>query len=145
VRIDIFAIGSQGDVRPNVALGARLGAAGYQVRMVTLDGFDAVIRPSALAHLSIGRDPASIASSTPGRVWVEHRDSAIGFLRGFVRVANDLIHRGLSDYWRDADRPDAVITTPMGLPVAAGVAERLDIPLIRVSFAPSRPDWDRRP
>jgi sterol 3beta-glucosyltransferase len=144
VRIDILAIGSLGDVLPSVALGLGLSRAGYRVRLVTLDGFQSLIEPHGLAHLSIGRGPNSVASSPAGRAWAEQRDSAIGFLRGFIRIANDLIEQGLADYWNSGDRPEALIVTAMGLPVGGSLAERLGVPLIRVSFAPSRPDWDCR-
>jgi sterol 3beta-glucosyltransferase len=144
VRIDILAIGSHGDVRPNVALGLGLSDAGHRVRVVTLDGFDELVRTCGLEHLSIGRSPRDIATTVEGRGWIEHRDSAIGFLRGLIRVAGSLIESGIASYWPTCGDVEALIVTPMGLSVGMHIAERLHIPLIRVSFAPTRHDWAGR-
>jgi sterol 3beta-glucosyltransferase len=144
VRIDILAIGSQGDVRPTVALGLGLRAAGHRVRIVTLGGFEELVRGHGLDHLAIGGSLPEIANGAAGRDWIEHRGSAIGFLRGFVRVAATLIETGIANYWPAGRDAEALIVTPMGLPVGASVAERLRLPLLRVSFAPSRTDWDTR-
>ena len=78
MRIDILAIGSQGDVRPNVALGLGLQRAGHRVRIVTLGGFEELVRGHGLDYLSIASSPRDIANTAAGRDWIEHRASAIG-------------------------------------------------------------------
>jgi UDP:flavonoid glycosyltransferase YjiC (YdhE family) len=143
VRIDIVAIGSHGDVQPCVALGIGLQRAGHRVRIVTLDGFEEFVRGHGLDSLSIG-GPRRIANSGAGRDWVEHRGSAIGFLRGFVRVAGSLIETGVASYWPACRDAEMLIVTPMGLLVGAHIAERLRVPLIRLSAAPTRADWAGR-
>jgi UDP:flavonoid glycosyltransferase YjiC (YdhE family) len=144
MRIDILAIGSRGDVQPYVALGLGLQSAGHRVRLVTLGGFEELVRGRGLDHLSISGSPGGIvADNTAGRDWIERRDSTLGFLRGFVRVAGPLIAAGIESYWRDCRDVEAVIVSPMGLLVGVHVAERLGVPLIRTQLAP-RPDWAGR-
>lgn len=141
VRIDIVAIGSEGDIRPSVALGRGLRRAGHRVRVVTLDGFEDLVRRHGLDHLSIGRSPRALAGTAEGREWVERRATLGGFLRGFVRVARSVIETGIANYWPECRDVEALIVTAMGLPVGMHIAERLRVPMIRVSFAPSRHDW----
>jgi UDP:flavonoid glycosyltransferase YjiC (YdhE family) len=147
VRIDILAIGSQGDVRPNIALGLGLRRHGHDVRIVTLDGFGSSVQAHGLEHLSIGRSPREIADSSEGRQWIARRDSTVGFLRGFVRVARTLIDEGIGNYWQQCQDAEALIVSPMGLPIGVHIAERLRVPLIRQYFAPGTPtryDWAGR-
>jgi UDP:flavonoid glycosyltransferase YjiC (YdhE family) len=147
MRIDILAVGSHGDVRPTVALGVGLRTAGHRVRIVTLDGFEALVRGSGLDYLSIGSSPREIAMTAAGRHWIENRSSAIGLLRGFVHVARLLIESGIARYWHACRDAEALIVTPMGLVVGVHIAERLRIPLVRAHAFPSaatRYDWAGR-
>ena len=146
MRVDILAIGSQGDVQPCVALGIGLQTAGHRVRVVTLGGFEELVRGRGLDHLVIGENPRDVANTAEGRVWVQNRDSVLGFVRGFVRVANSLIEEGIRSYWRACQDTEMVIVSAMGLPVGSHIAERLGVPLLQAQLAPplisSRYDWD---
>jgi sterol 3beta-glucosyltransferase len=148
MRIDILGIGSLGDVQPYVALGLGLQTAGYRVRMVTLGGFEDLVRRCGLDHLAIGESPLQIANTSAGRNWVRNRVSTVGFVRGFVRVADSLIERGIANYWNNCGDVEALIVSPMGLLVGGHIAERLRVPLIRAELAPpvlpTRYDWDGR-
>jgi UDP:flavonoid glycosyltransferase YjiC (YdhE family) len=112
--------------------------------MVTLGGFDELVRGNGLDHLPIGDSPRDIASTAAGRSWTENRTSTLGFLRGFVRLARALIETGIANYWRASRDAEALIVTTMGLPVGAHIAERLNVPLICVSYAPTHSDWAGR-
>jgi sterol 3beta-glucosyltransferase len=148
MRIDILAIGSRGDVQPYVALALGLRSAGHRVRVVTLGGFEELVQGRGLDHLRIGDAPEQIANTSAGREWVKQRASVLGFLRGFVRVADSLIEDGMARYWRDCSDVEALIVSPMGLLVAEHIAERLRVPLIRAQLAPpverTRYSWDGR-
>ena len=144
MRIDIVAIGSYGDVRPAVALGVGLLKDGHQVRIVSLDGCDELVRAHGLGHLVIGNSPREIANTAHGDRWIKRRGNTLGFLRGFVGVVNSLIETGTARYWQNAGDVEAVVTTPMGLVVAMHIAERLGVPLIQASFVPTRHDWIER-
>ena len=136
MRVDILAIGSRGDVQPYVALGLGLRLAGYGVRIVTLGGFEELVRGRGLDHLAIGGSPQEIANTSAGRDWVQSRTTVLGFLRGFVRVANSLIEEGVASYWRNCQDVEALIASPMGLLVGDHVAERLRIPLVQAQPVP---------
>src|SRR5687767_3682507 len=125
MRIDILAIGSQGDVRPMFALGVGLRRAGHRVRMVTLGGFEDLARERGFDHLSIGGSPREIANTAAGRDWIDRRRNPVGFFLGFVRVAEAFIETGIANYWRVCSDVEAVIVTSMGLPVGMHIAERL--------------------
>jgi UDP:flavonoid glycosyltransferase YjiC (YdhE family) len=136
MRIDILAIGSVGDVQPYVALGLGLQRAGHQVRVVTLRGFEDLVRSYGLGQLSIGASPQDIANTDAGRDWIANRSSTAGFLRGFVRFAAPLIEAGIASYWQACQDAEALIVSPMGLLVGAHIAEGLGVPLIRTQLAP---------
>ena len=51
--IAIFTIGTQGDIRPCVALGVGLQRAGYAVRIVTSDNFEGMVRAAGLAFFPL--------------------------------------------------------------------------------------------
>lgn len=146
MRIDILAIGSRGDVQPYVALGLGLRAAGHRVRLVTLGGFEEFVRTRGLDHLAIAETPQEIANTAAGREWIRQRTTVLGFLRGFVRVADSLIEEGMARYWRGCRDVEALIVSPMGLLVGDHIAERLRLPLLLAQPAPpglrTRYDWD---
>ncbi|MCC6587050.1 MAG: glycosyltransferase family 1 protein [Bryobacterales bacterium] len=146
MRIDILAIGSRGDVQPYIALGLGLQTAGFRVRIVTLGGFEDLVRDHRLEHLAVGPSPQEIAGSAHGRDWVRRRAKAGGFLRGFIRVAGPLLNEGMSDYWRGRPNPQAIVSSPMGMLMGEHVAEKLGVPLIEAQLAPpalfTNYDWD---
>lgn len=53
MKLTILAVGSRGDVQPCVALGCGLSDAGYDVRLVTLENFEAMVRQKGLDFLAI--------------------------------------------------------------------------------------------
>jgi len=145
MRIDILAIGSQGDVRPHVALGLGLQTAGHRVRLVTLGGFEEFARGYGLDHLAIAGSPQELASTAEGRDWVAQRGSTIGFLRGFVRVARSVIEQGIANYWGACGDVELLVVSSMGLAVGVHIAERLGIPMVRTNLSPFTPthyDWN---
>lgn len=144
VWIDIVAIGSHGDVQPSLAFGLGLTRAGHRVRLVTLGGFESFVRSYGCEHLSIGHSLREIRSTLTGLSWIERRGGTVGYLRGLIGVANAQIEAGIAKYWADCGEPDAIFATAMGCSVAAHVAERLRAPLIKVSFAPTRYEWEGR-
>ncbi|WP_064749181.1 glycosyltransferase [Lysobacter antibioticus] len=54
--IAIFTIGTQGDIRPLVALGQGLRSAGYPVRIVTSGHFSELVRGAGLEHYPLASD-----------------------------------------------------------------------------------------
>ncbi len=148
MRIDIVAIGSLGDVQPFVALGLGLQNVGHRVRIVSLNGFEELVRGRGLDYLAIGDSPQKIASTDAGQRWIKNRSSTVGFLRGFVRVAGSKIQHGIERYWNARQEIEVLIVSPMGLLAGVNIAERLGVPMIRAQVeppaVPSLYDWDGR-
>lgn len=148
MRIDILAIGSRGDVQPYVALGIGLRRAGYRVRLVTLGGFEELVRSHGLDHLEVTNSPQQIADTPEGRDWVKKRASPANYLKGLARLAAELIEEGTARYWRACSDVEALIVSPISLPVGENIAERLGIPRIYSQFVPpvmrTRYDWQGR-
>jgi sterol 3beta-glucosyltransferase len=147
VRVHILAIGSRGDVQPYVALALGFQAAGHQVRLVTLGGFDTLVRGRGLDHVEICGSARAIVDATAGSTWRENRQGPLRFMLGFLRVANAMAYRGMIDCWTACQSADVLVASPIGVALAYHVAEKLTIPLIRTSWAPSEPsryDWRGR-
>jgi len=144
MRIDILTFGSRGDVQPYVALGVGLQEAGHRVRIVTLGGFDDFVRGHRLDQVSISGSPREITATAAGREWVKGRETVLGFLRGFVRMANTLMQEGMARYWRVCQDTEAIVASASGLMLAVHVAEKMRVPLVRAQYEPSVPtryDW----
>ncbi|MCC6587039.1 MAG: glycosyltransferase family 1 protein [Bryobacterales bacterium] len=148
MQVDILAIGSLGDVQPYVALGMGLQRAGYQVRLVTLNGFEELVRGHGLEHLSIGSSTAEIFKTAEGMKWAQQRGTPIGFLRGFLRVAGSQIEEQAAAYWKARKNIGLLIVSPMASLGGVHLAERLGVPLIQANWGPpvvpTRYDWDGR-
>lgn len=146
MRIDILAIGSRGDVQPYIALGLGLRMAGYRVRMVTMGGFEELVRGCGLDHLVIAQSPQAIAKTAEGSGWIKKRAKPAGFLRGLLRLANTLIEEGMTTYWHACRDVEALIVSPFGLLLGGHIAERLNVPMIQAQLAPpvvrTRYNWD---
>jgi sterol 3beta-glucosyltransferase len=147
LRIDLLALGSQGDVQPLVALGLGLRRAGHDPRVVTLGGFADFVRGHGLDHVSIAASPRDIAATAAGRDWIKRRHNVFGFLQSFARMAGALVEEGLASYWRACQDVEALLTTVGGLMLAVPVAEKMGVPMLRAQYAPSVPtryDWNGR-
>lgn len=66
--IAIFAIGTQGDVRPCVALGVGLQRAGYPVRIVTSDNFEGMVSAAGLAFFPLTANFETLLDANRGMV-----------------------------------------------------------------------------
>jgi UDP:flavonoid glycosyltransferase YjiC (YdhE family) len=144
MRVDIVAIGSQGDVQPAVAFGLGLKRAGHGVRVVTKGGYERFVRERGLDHLAIVATSHDALDTDVVRDWVENRTGALGFVRGFVRLAASQIRTGTALYWAACGDVEALVVNQMGLGVGLHIAERLKVPLIRWSVAPTRHDGSGR-
>jgi UDP:flavonoid glycosyltransferase YjiC (YdhE family) len=67
VHITILTVGSQGDVQPYIARGARLLAAGYTVTLVTSTRFAGFVTAAGLRHASVRADFLQLAETPEGK------------------------------------------------------------------------------
>jgi len=140
VRITIVAPGSQGDVRPYVALGAGLQADGHRVRVATHADFAGLVSGQGLAfHALAGnletlmRDRqvgSALAGGNPLSQLMLMRSKIISLVEGWIRDC------------RDACREADLVMGGLGGVIAGQpVAEKLGIPFVQawlVPFTPTR-------
>ena len=134
-RIAIVAIGSWGDVGPLITLGAGLGAAGYEVVLVTHPAYAEDAGRAGLDFAPLSGDPVAIPEDERGRQWLESGGNGLRFALHLVRIARPL-QRAVLDEAYAACRPcSAILHTPFAS-FAAHVAERLELPSVVVGQQP---------
>lgn len=145
VRIGLYTWGSEGDVRPFVALAAGLTRAGHDVSLgyVAIDGRDwgPTCTPLGFASRAIGPETMARARLSPG----PHLDALLGrgnALQQVKGVVEGLLDPVAEEMWEDASRTvpgcDVVVTHLLhhGAATAALAAK---IPLVTVQPAPVTP------
>lgn len=122
----ILTVGSQGDVRPFVALGERLRRAGHEVTLVA----PRLFRPLAAA-CGLPYTPLDLDMSRVGEVLGDSHGARqfVRFARAMGRMAGDALP-GVPD------EADIVIHHPV-LPVGQHLAERLGVPAVMAPPLPA--------
>src|ERR1700751_4459383 len=96
--IVIFTIGTQGDVRPCVALGQGLQRAGYPVRIATSGNFTALVRDAGLEYCPLTADFQAMLESD--RTIADHgmnlREMARIFRERYTKWAAHWVGEGLA-------------------------------------------------
>ena len=137
----ILTIGAQGDVRPYVAFGAGLCAAGHDVRVVAHEGFESLVRKRGLDFAPVTGDPRQLAvdENPHARALHDRGRSVVRWWRALKEIDAPLFRQRLADCW-DACRDADVIVASM-LPYLFGyaIAEKLDVPLVRAFYFPVSP------
>ena len=157
MRIVIIAPGSRGDVQPYIALGQGLMKAGYIVRLVTHQDFEALVTSHGLEFWPIAGDVQAIVQDEEMRERVEGGNFLLLLAqmakeaqRGALRLAEG----GLAA----SQGMDLVLAGMGGVYVGIALAEKLNLPLLQayvVPFTPTRefssvlvpnlPPWLGRP
>lgn len=136
--ISIVASGSRGDVQPYVALGTGLRNAGYSVRLLTSDDFEALVTEAGLSFASTG-------SSTQARVQSEEWQRVIesgNFLKIMAKMRVELKKEGakkaqtLPPLLKESD---LIVTGMAGIGGTFSIAERFGIPLVETHVFPFTP------
>jgi len=154
MRIAIVALGSRGDVQPHIALGAGLRAAGYDVCLVTHALFESPIRRLGLGFSPVEINPRDVVENEMGQAWLGSGNNFLSFFQRFSRLAEPLIQQAMIDCWQACEHADAIVTSPLGICVAASVAEKLGVPCwigagqpltptshFAIPFFPDAPSW----
>src|SRR5512136_132914 len=97
MKIAIFAIGSQGDVRPSAALGAGLVSAGHQVRLVTLPTFENLASSNGMEFAPVHIDPFAFITGDIGQSWMDSMDKPHRLIAGVSRAAGELLAPATED------------------------------------------------
>jgi UDP:flavonoid glycosyltransferase YjiC (YdhE family) len=145
VRIGLYTWGSEGDVRPFVALAAGLVRAGHEVSLgyVAIDGRDwgPTCAPLGIASRSIAPATMEAARRAPG----PHLDALVGKGNAAAQVQSvveGLLDPVVGEMWEDAhasvDGLDVAVVHLLFHPAFAAAAAR-GIPLVTVQPAPVTP------
>lgn len=154
MKISIITFGSRGDVQPHIALGAGLQAAGHQVRLVTHELFEPLVRRLGMDFFPVQVNPRAIVEDEQGKQWLGSGNNFLQFFRRFSRIAAPLIRQAMLDCWQACQGSNAIICSPLALCVTSSIAEKLDIPCwigagqpltptgaFAIPFFPPAPTW----
>lgn len=139
MRIRVITIGSQGDVRPYVALGAGLRDAGHDVRIVTHPSFEALVREHGLEFAPVAGDPREQADNRQLRDLHDNGRSLIRWWRTFNEVDAPLMRQRLRDCWEACSDADVIVVSVLPYLFGYAIAKKLDIPLVRAFYFPTSP------
>jgi UDP:flavonoid glycosyltransferase YjiC (YdhE family) len=135
--IAIFTIGTQGDIRPCVALGIGLKKAGYSVRIVTSDNFVEMIRSAGLDFYPLTSNFQTLLENDRGLVdeGLDMRAIARSFRESFTAWAPHWVTEGLAAC-EGADLLAGVGNVTL---LAESLAEARNLPFIRIQLQPLTP------
>jgi UDP:flavonoid glycosyltransferase YjiC (YdhE family) len=145
MRVRVITIGSQGDVRPCVALGAGLKAAGHDVRIVAHSGFEALVRRHDLDYAPIAGDPRELAITENRQLRGLHDRgrNLFRWVRTFNEVDAPLMRQRLRDCWAACQDADVIVASALPYLFGYAVARKLQVPLVRAFYFPVSPTRSR--
>jgi len=139
MRVRVIAVGSQGDVRPYVALGAGLRAAGHDVRVVTHPGFEDLVRGRGLDFAPVAGDPRDQADNRKLRALHDDGRNVFRWWRTFNEVDAPLMRKRLRDCWEACPDADVLVVSVLPYLLGYAMAEKLQVPLVRAFYFPVSP------
>src|SRR2546425_11380065 len=80
MQVAIITIGTRGDIQPYIALGQGLQAAGYEVKVVTFQAFESLVRGSGLDFAAVSGDLGSLMTMDWTRSQIESGGESMGAL-----------------------------------------------------------------
>lgn len=139
MRIRIITIGSQGDVRPYVALGVGLQAAGHDVRVVTHPGFENLVREHGLDFAPVAGDPREMADNRQLRALHDDGRNIFRWWRTFNDVDAPLMRQRLRDCWEACLDAEVIVVSILPYLFGYAIAKKLGVPLVRAFYFPVSP------
>ena len=139
MRIRVITIGSQGDVRPYVALGVGLRAVGHDVRIVTHPGFESLVRQHGLDFAPVAGDPRELADNRQLRALHDDGRNVFRWWRAFNEVDAPLMRQRLRDCWEACSDAEVIIVSILPYLLGYAVARKLQVPLVRGFYFPVSP------
>ena len=133
--ITILALGLRGDIQPLIALGARLRAAGADVRCAAPEDFAATARRHGLEVVSVEGRAADFFGGAAGIALRERLRNAREFQRLFDDHLPRVHEKLLNEAWAAASGADAVVCGPWA-GLGPLLAEGLGVPVFIASTFP---------
>lgn len=137
--VTVLAVGSQGDVRPFVAMGKGLIGRGYTVRLASHEVFGDMARANGLEFAPVIGNPLDILNGPEGKAWLESADRPLAFLKSTAAVAGAVFDRLSTSAWTAAQGSDILIySMPLAI-TGYSIAEGLGVPGVPAALYPVHP------
>ena len=136
-RITILVVGTLGDVRPLLAVGGGLRAAGHQVTVATHELYENEVRSAGMDFACITVNPRTVMETDDGLDWLRSQTNPIKTLRAMTGMLRPVLRPIFDDSWKACQETDAVVCS--GLCVhGRDIAERLGVPCVFTPLFPFR-------
>jgi sterol 3beta-glucosyltransferase len=138
MKIALFAMGSQGDVQPYIALGVGLQRAGHDIRLLTHENYEQGVKAHGLEFRAMHGNVQEIIESEKMRALLEKGNflAITAYTAEETKKASVLWARDALDACRDVD---LIVSGVGGLFTALGVAEKLGLPILQAYVFPFTP------
>jgi len=137
--ITYLTIGSDGDVRPCVALAHGLHAAGYDVRVATHRRFEPLVRSYGLDFYPVAGDPREFLQDEDIRRWAERCTNPLQQIRAIIEAIRPAIRQGLQDHWDACRGTDVVLYQGLSRFPGHMIGESLGVPAYPAHVLPFHP------
>lgn len=131
MKIRILTVGSRGDVQPFVALAQGLQAVGYDVGIVTFEGFADFVEDRGIKHFPVTPLTTTLTESEAWKAWQERSgENVLAHAKNFVEIArtsSDAMAQIYAEYLEACQDADAIISSISGM-AGPHIAEVLNIP-----------------
>jgi sterol 3beta-glucosyltransferase len=138
MRIAIFAMGSQGDVQPYIALGKGLKEVGYVVRLVTHENFEPLVTSHGLEFWPVQGNVQEFMKTQAIRDLLE-KGNFFAITAHTAKAAQQAAMHWSREGLVACQGIDLLIAGVGGLYVGLAVAEKLKVPLLQAYIFPFTP------
>lgn len=139
MRITILAFGSQGDVRPILAVGAGLRAAGHQVRLATDHQHEGLVRSAGVEFFPAAGDIHAMLQGASGERLRATGGNPLRLARTILREMRPTGAQLLRDCWNASQGADALLLAGPALMIGSSIAAKLGIPFVQANLLPMTP------
>ena len=113
--ITVYALGSQGDVRPYIALAIGLRRAGFRVRVATHEEFLPLIEGRGIEFAPVGGNPRDLLDEERAHRMLAAGENTLTFLRHFTKLLEPFFARLAADCGRAGEGTEAVVMSSIGI------------------------------
>ncbi len=142
MRIVFVVAGTEGDARPNIALGLGLRAEGHDVVVLTSRDFEALVTESGLTFSPLTADFRRMMDEDRARL--DGKPAIIVAWRGF-RLLREKAGRWVAEALPAIDGAGLIVGSGGALYFASTLAESREIPFVRTVFNPVEPSREIPP
>ncbi|NUB20165.1 glycosyltransferase [Azospirillum formosense] len=139
MRFTIVTYGSQGDIRPYVALGKGLRAAGHSVAFPADREFRDLIERHGLDYSPLSGDLRAVTGSREADGLFRDGINPVKMMRALLRLGQDHALDWTREYWEAARGSDAIIASGLAFYTGVAVAEKLGVPVVGTALQPMAP------